>query len=253
MTELMVTDDLFLNARVKLRQQTKGHRAGSDAVVLSATIPPDFNGLAIDAGSGTGAVGLMAAWRAPRSRVQLVEIDRADLALADFNIGSNAMQNRVEAKEADLFASFAERSAKGLCQGNADLVLTNPPYLAEGQTRASQNDDRARAHTMPEGGLEKWILACLNMLTSHGILTIIHRADQLCDVLHAMQGRFGDIAILPIYPRGGVAATRVLISGKRNSRSPLRILAPLVFHNPDGSFTTQAALIHCGDAALLMR
>lgn len=253
MTAPRFTDDQFLQTRVKLRQFAKGHRAGSDAVFLAATIPPAFDGLVGDAGASSGAVGLMAAWRAPQTHVRLIEIDHDDIALAQFNIEANQMSSRVSIQKADLFASHAEREKQGLCKGDVDLVLSNPPYLDEGQARISPDLDRARAHVMPQGGLEKWILACLAMLKPSGILTLIHRADQLDDLLQILRGRFGDIALLPIYPRADAAATRVLISAKRNSRAPLRILPGLVLHRDEGGFTDHAAAIHSGDAAIVMR
>lgn len=253
MTASAFTDDQFLQTRVKLRQFAKGHRAGSDAVFLAATIPPHCDGLVMDAGASSGAVGLMAAWRAPQCHVRLIEIDAEECTLAEFNIESNAMQSRVHVQQGDMFASYADRDACGLCKGDADLVLSNPPYLDEGQARLSPDTDRQRAHMMPEGGLEKWVLACLHMLKPNGVLTMIHRADQLDDILHLMQGRFGDIAILPIHPREDEAATRILISGKRNSRAPLRILPGLVMHRHEGGFTSRAASIHSGEAGLSMR
>lgn len=253
MNDPHVTHDQFLRARVKVTQRATGHRAGSDAVFLAATIPPATRGVVVDAGASSGAVGLMAAWRAPEARVKLIDIDAYDLALAHENIKSNVMQTRVTTQEADLFASHKERDARGLCAGDVDFVLSNPPYLDEGQARTSPDQDRVRAHVMPEGGLEKWIIACLNMLKPNGVLTLIHRADQLDTLLHIMTGRFGDIAVLPIYPREDEAATRILVSGKCNSRAPLRILPGLIIHRAEGGFTSRAADIHSGDAAIAMR
>lgn len=253
MSDAGFTEDQFLSGRVKLKQRASGHRAGSDAVLLAATIPPDLRGLAIDVGASSGAVGLMAVWRAPHAQLRLIEIDKTDLAFARENIVANAMQERVTTYEADLFASHAIRMERGICAGDADLVLSNPPFLDEAKARASHDDDRVRAHMMPEGGLEKWILACLQMLKPNGVLTMIHRADRLDDVLDLMTGRFGDIALLPIYPRAGDDATRILISGKRNSRAPLRILPALILHRDEGGFTERAASVHAGHAALLMR
>lgn len=253
MTRTAWTDDQFLNGRVALRQHTTGHRAGSDAVLLAATVSQEFRGLIVDAGSASGAVGLMAAWRAQQSQLRLLEINSDELALARENIIQNKMELRAQAVEADLFASHADRTASGLCAGDADVVLSNPPYLDEGQVRASADEDRARAHMMPEGGLNKWILSCLQMLKSNGVFTLIHRADRLDDILHHMNGRFGDIAILPIHPREDAAATRILISGKRNSRAPLRILQGLVIHDSEGRFTTRMAAVHAGDASLILR
>lgn len=253
MSTVSVTDDQFLKARVKLRQWASGHRAGSDAVLLAATIPPDLRGLVIDAGSASGAVGLMAAWRTPHAKIKLVDVNSEELQLADDNIKANGFESRISICVADLFSSHAERDALGLCQSDADLVLSNPPYLDEGQARVSPDEDRARAHVMPDGGLEKWILACLQMLKPNGILTMIHRADQLDQILHHMKGRFGDLVILPIHSRAHEAATRVLISGKRNSRALMRVLPNLVIHQDEGGFTPRAAAIHSGDALISLR
>ena len=253
MSDARVTDDQFLSGRVTLRQFASGHRAGSDAVFLAATIPSGSHGLIVDAGSASGAAGLMAAWRAPQARLRLVEIDADEAALARENIAANGMENRAAVFVADLFASHKAREELGLCAGDADLVLSNPPYLDESHGRMSPDQDRVRAHVMPEGGLGKWILACLAMLKANGILTMIHRADRLDEVLHVMQGRFGEIVILPIHPRETEAATRILISGKRNSRAPLKIMPGLVIHRDEGGFTPRAASIHSGDASINLR
>lgn len=253
MLDTRVTDDRFLNGRVKLRQFASGHRAGSDAVFLSATIPPDFNGIAVDAGAASGAVGLMSAWRAPQARMRLVEIDPDEARLARDNVVANGLETRAEILIADLLASHRLRADMGICAGDADLVLSNPPFLDYANGHITPDQDRARAHVMPEGGLEKWILGCLSMLKANGILTMIHRADRLDHVLHCMRGRFGEIVIVPLHPRAHDAATRILISGKRNSRAPLRILPALVLHEIHGGFTERAAAIHVGDAYLPLR
>ena len=52
-----VTTDGFLGGRLSLRQPTKGHRAGTDAVLLAAAAPADFSGLALDVGAGIGTAG----------------------------------------------------------------------------------------------------------------------------------------------------------------------------------------------------
>ena len=253
MSSAPVTDDQFLNGRVKLRQFASGHRAGSDAVFLAATIPTDFKGLVVDAGSASGAVGLMAGSRATNARLRCVEIDQKEAALARENIASNAMTDRADVFIADLFAPHHERTEAGLGANDADLVLSNPPFLDESNGRVSPDHDRVRAHVMPDGGLEKWIVSCLAMLKADGILTMIHRADRLDDLLNMMKGRFGEIVILPIHSRAHDAATRILISGKRNSRAPLKILPGLVIHRDDGGFTQQAASIHQGEAPIILR
>ena len=74
----------------------------------------------------------------------------------------------------------ASRLAAGLQPESADLVLTNPPFLEEGQARISPDKGRAAAHALPAGGLEAWLKACTGLLKPKGRLVLIHRADRVC-------------------------------------------------------------------------
>ena len=56
--------DAFLGGRLTLRQLPSGHRAGTDAVLLAACVPPNAKGLGVDVGAGVGAAGLSALARA---------------------------------------------------------------------------------------------------------------------------------------------------------------------------------------------
>ena len=61
------TADSLLSGRLRLHQAARGHRAGSDALMLAALTPPETRGLILDIGASAGAVGLVAALRAATS------------------------------------------------------------------------------------------------------------------------------------------------------------------------------------------
>jgi tRNA1(Val) A37 N6-methylase TrmN6 len=241
--------DAFLAGRLRLRQTERGHRAGTDAVLLAAAAPTETAGLLIDAGAGTGAVGLAAALRAPSARVGLVEIDPETAALARENIAVNELATRVRLYEADLL-SPASRRAAGLVDEAADLVLTNPPYLDAARARVSPDPRRALAH-VSAGGLEPWLRACLALLRPGGELAMIHRADSLQDCLASVGARLGALRILPVAARAGDPATRILLRGVKGSKAPLKLLSPFVLHEADGAFTDEAAALARGEGELL--
>jgi tRNA1(Val) A37 N6-methylase TrmN6 len=243
----------FLGGKVQLAQSETGHRAGTDAILLAATVSESFAGLVVDAGSASGAAGLCVAARAKDANLYFIEIDPSEADLARANILANRWQSRARVVEADLLADFKAREAMGLTKADADLVITNPPYLAEGKTRPSPDSHRQRAHTMPEGGLERWLVACHAMLKPHGALSLIHRADALPEILEALEGRFGGVSILPVYPHQGAPATRILIAAIKGSRAPLTLLTGLVLHEPDGGFTPRVEAIHRGDEGLYLK
>jgi tRNA1(Val) A37 N6-methylase TrmN6 len=241
------TEDALLGGRVRLLQPARGHRAGTDAVLLAALAHPRPGEDVLDAGAATGAVGLMVASRAPEARYVFVERDPDLAELCRRNCDANRVAGTVAA--ADLLVPGSRRAA-GLDPESADWVLTNPPFLEEGRSRASPEPGRAAAHSLPAGGLEAWLKACAGLVKPKGRLVLIHRADRLADCL-ALAGRgFGDLRLRFVHPQAGSPATRLLLSAAKGSRAPLVVEAPLVLHEGAGRFTPEAEVLHRGEAAL---
>jgi tRNA1(Val) A37 N6-methylase TrmN6 len=93
MTE--VTQDLLLGGRVHLAQPAKGHRAGTDAVLLAASAPVRSGDIVMDVGAATGAVGLMAAARERAGRFVFVERDPGLAELCRRNLLDNRWTGRL--------------------------------------------------------------------------------------------------------------------------------------------------------------
>ncbi len=243
-----VTQDLLLGGRVHLAQPAKGHRAGTDAVLLAASAPVRSGDIVMDVGAATGAVGLMAAARERAGRFVFVERDPGLAELCRRNLLDNRVDGQVAV--ADLLDK-ASRLAAGLAPESADLVLTNPPFLEEGQARISPDRGRAAAHALPAGGLEAWLKACTGLLKPKGRLVLIHRADRLTECLGILADRLGGIELRFVHPNEDRPAIRFLLSGLKGSRAPLSILPPVVLNGPDGRFTSQAEALHRGEVSLL--
>jgi len=218
--------DGFLDGRLRLRQSAAGHRAGTDAVLLAAATPEDQQGLILDVGAGAGAVGLMAALRAPAATVGLIDIDRESCALARENVAANNLEARALVYEADVLSAKSRRAA-GLIDESAALVLTNPPFHQVGKVRVTPDAAKARAH-VASAPLADWMRACLALLTPGGVFVMIHRADALVECLAAVEGRIGGVSIEPIHTRADAPATRILLRGVKGSKAPLSILKAIV-------------------------
>jgi tRNA1(Val) A37 N6-methylase TrmN6 len=92
-----------------------------------------------------------------------------------------------------------------------------------------------------EVDLSAWMKAAVGFLKRRGRLTIIHRADRLGHLLAALDRLpVGAITVFPLWPRAGKAAIRVIVSARRDMKTPLEVLPGLVLHHDDGSFTTAA-------------
>ena len=229
---------LFMG-RLTLRQPPSGHRVGTDAVLLAAAAPTRGVASALDLGAGVGAVGLAYAFRNTAARIVLAEIDPAAAAMARLNIAENRLDDRISVEEGDALL---------LSGPQVDLVLTNPPFLQSGRARVSPA--RRLAHLMPEGGLDRWIKCAVARLRAGGRLVLIHRTDALPELLAALDRRFGAVEVIPVLPRAGEPATRVLVTGVKGARAPFSLRPPLVLHEAGGTFTPLAVALHRGEASL---
>lgn len=247
-----IVTDRLLDGHLVLRQPARGHRAGTDAVLLAAATAAE-EGLLIDAGAGVGTAGLIVALRAPRLTIELVDKDPFAVALALENLALNGLAGRGSAIAADLLSAPSRRAA-GVADARADHLITNPPFHLAGRTRISPDARKAQAHVAPietgEKPLDAWLGAAAALLAPGGILVMIHRADYLPAVLAAAEGRIGGLAILPVHPRRARPATRILVRGRKGSRAPLRLLPGLVLHEENGRFTAFAEAIHRGTALI---
>jgi tRNA1(Val) A37 N6-methylase TrmN6 len=245
----MLTEDRWLGGRLLLVQPKRGHRVGTDAALLVAAAGDARQGRIVDVGAGVGAVGLALAQRHPLASVDLVEIDPELAALAESNAARNGLQAHTRVLRLDALNPNERREA-GLVE-SANCVVTNPPFFDAHAVRASPDEARARAHVLAgaEGSatLADWIQASLAMLAPGGQFVMIHRPDALGAILAAIGNRLGALALLPVHPTTGASAHRLLVSGVKGSRAPLRIAPGLVLHGADGRLTAEADAIHRGE------
>lgn len=231
-----LTEDALLGGRVSLTQPARGYRAAIDPVLLAASLP-ESGGHAVDLGCGAGAALLCAAVRLPALRLTGVERDPALAALAAANAQRSGVAGRVSVVEADVVA------LPPALRESADAVLMNPPYLEAARSDPSPVPLRAAAGVEGAAGLADWIAAALGCLVPGGRLHAIHRADRLDGLLAALAGRAGAIVVVPLWPRAGVAAKRVIVTARKGVRTPLRLAPGLVLHREDGRFTDAAEAI----------
>jgi tRNA1(Val) A37 N6-methylase TrmN6 len=247
------TSDGFLGGRVHLYQPRNGHRVGFDAAFLQAAIPDDASGHLIDFGAGCGAVALAAAARAPDLTVTGVEREAEMVALANRALADPHNTNfasRVRFVEGDVTAGRTARETLGLAEQNADWLVMNPPFGVAGHIRAAPDRLKAAAHVMDSGLLDAWVRSAASLLKAKGRLAVIHRADALTELVTALAGRFGTVRILPLHPRAGEPASRLIVTAICGSNAPLSLLPGMVLHEKDGAWTPPAADILHGRTAL---
>lgn len=236
-----VTEDLLLGGRLRLLQPAAGYRAAIDPVLLAASVAIPEGGRVLDLGCGTGAALLCLGWRRPDLGLTGLDADEEALTLASRSAALNDMTGR---------CAFLRRAVEdGLPRQAFDAVMTNPPYLEAGRGTAPA-DSRRDAHMEGGADLARWLDEAIRALRPKGSLHVIHRADRLPEILALIAPRLGAVEILPLWPKAGAEARRVIVTGRLDRRSPARLLPGLVLHEADGSFTPAAEAILRGGQRL---
>lgn len=166
---------------------------------------------AIDMGSGSGALAVTLAVKRPLWRVVAADISAGAVEITRKNAAAHDVRDRVEPVVSDLFGSVPP--------GKFDLIVSNPPYIMDGDGRvdieASRYEPGGALFSGPTG-LESFerIIAEGAMRQENGGRMILEMGD----------GQAGDVAA--IFERGGEYAVervtkdlagleRVIVARKR--------------------------------------
>ena len=248
------TDDAVLGGRLRLTQKKRGHRVGHDAILLAAA---------------TGAQPGRPGGRIRRGRRRCRSGAGGALSRGGRDTGGNRSGARRHRRGRTLCAMASSSgcapspltsprrrmnfAAHGIGPGSADRVLMNPPFNNPARQNVSPDPGRRAAHVAGDGILGEWVTAAAWVLHSAGTLTLIWRADGLAEVLAALDGRFGDVAVLPVHGRAGAPAIRVVVRARKGSRAPLALLPGLMLNDETGKPTAEAEAVLRGAEALAAR
>ena len=129
--------------------------------------------------------------------------------------------------------------------GEFELVTCNPPYKAKGAgiKSAGERDIVARHETMCT--LEDVISAASRLLKSSGRLCICQRPERLTDIICLMrQYKLEAKRIRTVSKKVGEEPWLVLVEGRRDAKSAVRILPPLFVYDEDGNLSREMIEIY---------
>lgn len=218
---------------------SKNHTFGTDAVLLADFASQKKVKSHIDLGTGCGIIPLLLLRDGIAASSTGVEISDEAVALAVASAERFAPE-RLTILHSDL------NDLKGkLPFGTADLVTCNPPYKASGAgiLSAGDRDIVARHETMCT--LEDVISVGSALLRSAGSLCLCQRPERLADIICLMrQYKVEPKRLRTVSKKQGEEPWLILVEGKRDSKSGLRIMPPLFVYGQDGELSEEMIKIY---------
>ena len=167
----------FYGMEFKVTPDTLIPRPDTETLVDAALgkIPQEKPYRVLDLGTGTGAIAISIAKYRPHAEVTAVDASSAALAVAQEN-AQNLEANNVQCVLSDWFASLKGQTF--------DVIVSNPPYIAEYDSHLSQGDLRFEPITALAAGedglqdIRQIISQARQHLESEGWLMLEHGYDQ---------------------------------------------------------------------------
>jgi len=225
-----------LGKKVRLAQPQGGFRTSLDSVILAAAVPAKEGETVLDAGCGVGGAAFCLLHRVD-VRLTGVDTNSEYIELAQKNNSLNGRQGDFQSGDIRDFRLNETHLF--------DHVMMNPPFFEAGAHMPSPDMGRAAAngHLNEDISLKDWIKAAHRLVKSKGSVTIIYPASGIDKIIQAMGKSFGALEIIPLWPKVGAEARRVIVRALKDRHTPARILHGIILHNPDGGYTLEAEKI----------
>ncbi len=212
-----------------LYQPSNGYCYNSDTHFLHNFILKNFekfknvNGELLDIGSGSGILGLLVARDNSRLRLNQCEIQNSFQELSLRNANCNNIDTTI------FKGSFLEMNF----EKQFDICVSNPPFYHSNVIK-SENENLKIARYNDSMPLEKFIEKTSKILKNSGKFFFCYDVKQLNEIVTLLNKYKLNIEALQfVYPKKGKDATLVLVYARKNSKSLLKVIEPLIVFEND--------------------
>ena len=218
---------------------SKNHTFGTDAVLLSNFASDKKVKKHCDLGMSCGIISMLLLREEVTAETFGVDISKEAVELARFTAdeysGGKFTPILADLKDLRGILPFSE----------FDLVTCNPPYKAEGAGIVSETATDKVARHETECSLEDVIKVSSKLLKSSGRLCICQRPERLTDIMDLMRKYKCEPKRLRIVcKKEGTEPWLVLVEGRRDGKSGIRILPPLFVYENNGDLSRELIKIY---------
>ncbi len=221
-------------------EQSEHFRLGTDSVLLADFVDIGARRRGIDLGCGSGILPLLLLTKSAALHMTGLEINPKAACVARENMAANAMEERCGIVTGDI-----RRCRELFRTGQFDLVVSNPPYFAEGSGKQSPDADKAAARGEKLCSLEDVCRAASYLCRTGGAFCLVHRAERLADVFCLLRETgFEAKRLRTVSHSARKEPSLVLVEARRGAAAGLKIMPPLFICGDDGRESAEIKRIY---------
>ena len=216
---------------IKIVQDSEGFKFSLDSVLLANFVTLNKSTKKImDIGSGNGIIPILLSLKTD-AHIDGVEIQRECYLNSLESIKLNKMDN------ISIFNDDIKDFYKTLESDTYDVVVSNPPYFMGNIHNINKMKKIAR-HSLSLD-YKDVIVISKKILKNNGLLSIVHRPENLMDILMFMRSNnIEPKKIRFVYPYKGKNANILLVEGAKNGKPGLKVMDPLYVYE-NGNYTEE--------------
>jgi len=217
---------------LKIVQDTDGFKFSLDSVLLAnfVTLNKRINNV-MDIGCGNGIISILLSMRT-NAKIIGVEIQNESYLNSLESIKINNLNSQITVYNEDIKEFY-----KSLESDSFDVVVCNPPYFSGDNVSKTISKKIARHSFYLD--YNDVILISKKILKNNGIVAIVHRPENLMEILFTMRkNNIEPKKIRFVYPYKGKNANILLVEGMKNGKPGLKIMDPLYVYE-NGEYTEE--------------
>ena len=187
----------------------------------------------IDLATGNAPIPLLLSFR---TKASIYGVEIQDCV---YKLGKQSILENNKNEQINLICDDVRNLKDRFNSDSFDVVTCNPPYFKTKNSEfLNDNDVKTLARHEVALCLEDVLKNASYLLKSGGIFAMVHRPERFVEIIEKMKKyNLEPKRVQFIYPKKGRDSDLFLIEGIKNGNSGLKLLAPLVVHNEDNTYT----------------
>lgn len=236
MKHMEVTNYLLGYKNLYIVQNTQMFNFSLDSVLLPnfVTINTNVKNI-LDIGCGNAPIPLILSTKT-KANIVGVEIQKEVFDLAKKSVKINNLEDRIKIINSDINDIYNEFETESF-----DIITCNPPFFkVNEQSNFNKNDYKTIARHEVKLNLDQIFKIAKKLLKNNGNIVMVHRPERLLDIISTMKKyNIEPKRIQFVYPKINMNANILLIEGRKNGNSGLKIEPPIYSHDDNGEYTEQ--------------